>query len=147
MKIFHRSGFNSLILISSSPVMHKQKEISASVCSMRLRPAARRYNVLAADIDVCAHICSVISLCGKPSSPLSQSDPKLIPNPATLTRKSPILMHAHTQPNHAHTLFSSFFVPGNSSFPVFLLFSKACLARKLPFVMKSSQRGDVCGNT
>lgn len=27
---------------------------------------------------------------------LSQSDPKLIPNPATLTRKSPILMHAHT---------------------------------------------------
>lgn len=25
IKIFHRSGFNSLILISSSPVMHKQK--------------------------------------------------------------------------------------------------------------------------
>lgn len=60
------------------------------------RPAAPRYNVFAADIDVCAHICPVISLCGKPSSPLSQSDPKLIPNPATLTRKSPILMHAHT---------------------------------------------------
>lgn len=38
------------------------------------------------------YVAKVIS----PPFPMSQSDPKLIPNPATLTRKSSVLMHAHT---------------------------------------------------
>lgn len=39
------------------------------------------------------YVAKVIS----PPFPMSQSDPKLIPNPATLTRKSSVLMHAHTR--------------------------------------------------